>query len=106
MTKKALVLACSVLVFVSGFVVGNIVRAQSDSKRVFELRTYTAPEGELGDLAKRFRDHTMRSFTKQGMENVGYWHPQEAPDSASPLISITSHKRRHRAHQRCAASHA
>jgi len=94
MTKKPLVLACSVLVFVGGFVVGNIVRAQSDSKRVFELRTYTAPEGKLGDLDKRFRDHTMRIFKKHGMENVGYWHPQDAPDSANTLIYIISHKSR------------
>ena len=94
MTKKPLVLACSVLVFVGGFVVGNIVRAQSDSKRVFELRTYTAPEGKLGDLDKRFRDHTMRIFKKHGMESVGYWHPQDAPDSANTLIYIISHKSR------------
>ena len=94
MTKRSVVLACSVLVFVSGFVVGNIVRAQSDSKRVFELRTYTAPEGKLGDLDKRFRDHTMRIFKKHGMENVGYWHPQDPPDSANTLIYIISHKSR------------
>ena len=94
MTKRSVVLACSVLVFVSGFVVGNIVRAQSDSRRVFELRTYTAPEGKLGDLDKRFRDHTMRIFKKHGMENVGYWHPQDPPDSANTLIYIISHKSR------------
>ena len=94
MTKRSVVLACSVLVFVSGFVVGNIVRAQSDSRRVFELRTYTAPEGKLGDLDKRFRDHTMRIFKKHGMENVGYWYPQDPPDSANTLIYIISHKSR------------
>jgi len=94
MTKTSLVLACSVLVFAGGFVAGNIVRAQSDSKRVFELRTYTAPEGKLGELDKRFRDHTMRIFKKHGMDNVGYWHPQDAPDSANTLIYIISHKSR------------
>jgi len=97
MTKKAIVLVSLTtisLVFVGGFAVGNIARAQSDSKRVFELRTYTAPEGKLGDLDKRFRDHTMRIFKKHGMENVGYWHPQDAPDSANTLIYIISHKSR------------
>jgi len=97
MTKKALVLGSLLtmsLVFVSGFVVGNIVRAQSDGKKVFELRTYTAPDGKLADLDKRFRDHTMRIFKKHGMENVGYWHPQDAPDSANTLIYIISHKNR------------
>ena len=94
MTKKPLLLAFSVLVFIGGFVAGNVVRAQSDGKRVFELRTYTAPEGKLGELDKRFRDHTMRIFKKHGMENVGYWHPQDAPDSANTLIYIVSHKSR------------
>jgi len=96
MTKKVLALAIAVvaLVFVSGFVAGNAVGAQSDSRRVYELRTYTAPEGKLSELDKRFRDHTMRIFKKHGMENVGYWHPQDAPDSSSTLIYIVSHKNR------------
>jgi len=96
MTKKVVVLAISVLalVFIGGFVAGSAVRAQSDARRVFELRTYTAPEGKLADLDKRFRDHTMRIFKKHGMENVGYWHPQDAPDSANTLIYIISHKSR------------
>ena len=96
MTKKVLALAIAVvaLVFVSGFVAGNAVGAQSDSRRVCELRTYTAPEGKLSELDKRFRDHTMRIFKKHGMENVGYWHPQDAPDSSNTLIYIVSHKNR------------
>jgi len=94
MTKKSVVVAGSILVFVSGFVAGNVVRAQSDSRRVFELRTYTTPEGKLGDLDKRFRDHTMRIFKKHGMENIGYWHPQDAPDSANTLIYVIAHKSR------------
>ena len=93
MTQKLIVLAGSVLVFVSGFVAGNVVRAQS-SKRVFELRTYTAPEGKLGDLDKRFRDHTMRIFRKHGMESVAYFHPQDPPDSQNTLIYIVSHASR------------
>ena len=96
MTKRVAALAISVvaLVFVGGFVVGSAVRAQSDAKRVYELRTYTAPEGKLTDLDKRFRDHTMRIFRKHGMESVGYWHPQDAPDSSNTLIYIITHKSR------------
>ena len=96
MTKKVLGLAIAVvaLVFVSGFFVGSAVRAQSDNKRVYELRTYTAPEGKLSDLDKRFREHTMRIFRTHGMESVGYWHPQDPPDSSNTLIYIISHKNR------------
>ena len=61
---------------------------------MFELRTYTAPEGKLGDLHKRFRDHTMRIFKKHGMESVGYWQPQDSPDSQNTLIYIISHQSR------------
>ena len=37
---------------------------------VFELRTYTAPDGKLGELHARFRNHTLRIFEKHGMTNV------------------------------------
>ena len=96
MTKKIFVLGLTVvaLVFVSGFLIGGAVTAQSNARRVYELRTYTAPEGKLADLDKRFRDHTMGIFKKHGMENVGYWHPQDAPDSSNTLIYIITHKDR------------
>ena len=97
MTKGIVVVGLSAAVFASGFVAGTVVRAQSDGKRVFELRTYTAPEGKLGDLHKRFRDHTMRIFRKHGMESVGYWQPQDPPDSQNTLIYIISHQSREQA---------
>jgi hypothetical protein len=94
MTRKLVVIVVALAVFGSGFIAGSVVRAQSSSKRVFELRTYTAPDGKLGDLHKRFRDHTMRIFKKHGMESVGYWQPQDAPDSQNTLIYIISHQSR------------
>jgi len=41
--------------------------------RVFELRTYTATEGHLPLLLKRFREHTMTLFERHGMANLFYW---------------------------------
>ena len=67
--------------------------AQS-AARVFELRTYTAPEGKLPDLNARFRDHTMRIFKNHGMTSVGYWVPQDAPAKDNTLIYIISHDSR------------
>lgn len=52
----------------------SVARAEQDT-RVFELRTYHAAPGKLGDLNARFRDHTMELFKKHGMENIGYWVP-------------------------------
>jgi hypothetical protein len=72
---------------------GPVVEAQGGGK-VYELRTYTAPDGKLGDLNKRFREHTMRIFQRHGMTNVGYWTPQDAPLSQNTLIYIISHASR------------
>jgi NIPSNAP protein len=94
MIKKLFGLAFTMLIFVSGFVAGNVARAQSDGKKVFELRTYTAPEGKLGDLQKRFRDHTRRIFDKHGMKSIGYWTPQDPPNSQNTLIYILEHPSR------------
>jgi NIPSNAP len=67
--------------------------AQSNT-RVFELRTYTAPDGKLGELHKRFRDHTTRLFQKHGMTNIGYWSPQDAPQSQNTLVYVIAHASR------------
>ena len=64
------------------------------ANRVFELRTYTAPDGKLPDLNARFRNHTMRIFQKHGMSNVGYWVPQDAPLKDNTLVYIISHASR------------
>ncbi len=41
---------------------------------VWELRTYTTPAGRLLHLDARFRDHTIKLFSKHGMGNWGYFH--------------------------------
>jgi hypothetical protein len=95
-TKK---IVWTATIFAAGLIVGNltqpvgVLRAQSD-KRVFELRTYTTPEGKLPNLQARFRDHTRRIFDKHGMTSIGYWVPQDAPDSQNTLIYILAHPSR------------
>jgi hypothetical protein len=69
------------------------VQAQSAAK-VYELRTYTAPEGKLADLHKRFREHTLRIFQKHGMTNVIYLAPTDAPASQNTLVYLLSHQSR------------
>ena len=71
----------------------TVAQAQSANK-VFELRTYTAPDGKLPELNARFRNHTMRIFRSHGMTNVGYWVPQDAPPKDNTLIYIISHDSR------------
>jgi hypothetical protein len=63
--------------------------------RVFELRTYVAPEGKLGDLDARFRHHTVALFAKHGMTNLGYFHPLDAnKGAANTLVYFLAHKNR------------
>ena len=80
-----------------------VAHAQN-ANRVFELRTYTAPDGKLPELQARFRNHTMRIFEKHGMKNVGYWVPQDAPTKDNTLIYIISHESREAAKKSWAAS--
>jgi NIPSNAP len=63
-------------------------------QRVFEIRTYTTPEGKLETLNKRFREHTMKLFERHGMTNIGYWTPQDAPLAGHTLIYIIAHESR------------
>ena len=87
----------AVLILLAGFAAGAVTQgtlAAQPPARVFELRTYTAPEGKLGELHARFRDHTMQIFEKHGMTNVGYWVPQDSARKDNTLIYIISHASR------------
>lgn len=90
--------AATLTVFAAGFVAGQWadggLDAHAQGRKVFELRTYTSPEGRLDDLVARFRNDTLRIFEKHGMENVGYWLPVDAPASGNTLIYILAHDSR------------
>lgn len=92
-------LAYSLGLVVGGFVLGvtvgpeRVVQAQA-APRVYELRTYTAPDGKLGDLHARFRNHTLRIFQRLGMTNVVYLSPTDAPLKDHTLIYLLSYPSR------------
>ena len=84
MTRRTgILVTAATVIFAAGFAAGGIsdriAVAHAQSTKVYELRTYTAPEGKLGDLHARFRNHTMRIFDKHGMKSVAYFSPQDAP---------------------------
>jgi hypothetical protein len=95
------------LTLAAGFVIGIAVQGERVSAqaegRVFELRTYTAPEGKLTELQARFRTHTMQLFEKHGITNVAYWVPQDAPLSANTLVYVIAYPNREEAKKRWAA---
>jgi hypothetical protein len=98
LNNRWLVLAGSTVVFLAGLSAGSLLQSgiahAQASKHVYELRTYTAPDGKLGELHSRFRDHTIRIFNKHGMKSVIYLSPQDAPDSANTLIYVLEHPSR------------
>ena len=80
-----------------GFALGSWSAASAvhaQAGKVFEMRTYTTPDGKLPNLQARFRDHTIRIFNKHNMKSVGYWVPQDAPAKDNTLIYIISHDSR------------
>jgi hypothetical protein len=97
-------------VFAAGFAAGQWLdvgdAAAQGRGKVFELRTYTSPDGRLNDLVARFRNDTLRIFEKHGMHNVGYWLPADAPASSNTLIYILAHDSREAATQSWAAFRA
>ena len=62
--------------------------------RVYELRTYTVLPGRLPALHKRFAEHTMALFEKQGMRNEMYWVPTDSAHRDNTLIYVLSHQSR------------
>ena len=96
--NRWVVAVASTTIFVAGFALGSLRMsgdiAHAQGKHVYELRTYTAPEGKLGELNARFRNHTLKIFERHGMKNVLYMTPQDAPDSQNTLIYVLEHQSR------------
>ena len=69
------------------------IQPSSAGPRVFELRTYTTPPGNLDRLQARFRDHTVALFAKHGMTNLFYWTPMAGQTGAeNTLVYLLAHK--------------
>jgi hypothetical protein len=93
MRMKHVILAVTAAITVGsiGFVAGVSV-GQEKKTRVYELRTYTVLPGRLPALHKRFTEHTMKLFEKQGMRNEMYWVPTDDARKDNTLIYFLSHE--------------
>ena len=84
--------AAMMAMFGAGFLVHGLLPddqvAYAQSARIFELRTYTAPEGKLEALHARFKDDTLRLFKKHGMENIAYFRPADTPLSQNTMMYL------------------
>ncbi|CCH51173.1 NIPSNAP family containing protein [Fibrisoma limi BUZ 3] len=80
-------------IFMNESDISPAIKTQAKSpERIFELRTYTATPGNLNNLIDRFRNHTIKLFSKHGMEHIGYWTTVEKDPSTQPkLVYILAH---------------
>jgi hypothetical protein len=63
----------------------------SGKGRIFELRIYTASPGRMDALLDRFRDHTLRFFTKHGMEVIGFWRASSGENAENTLVYMLAY---------------
>jgi hypothetical protein len=84
--------------FAAGFglheVMSPAITAHAAADRVFEFRTYTAMPGKMEALKSRFRDHTIKSFQKNGITSIGYFIPQDAPLSENTIMYLLAYPSR------------
>jgi hypothetical protein len=73
---------------------------------VYELRLYHVNEGKMDALKARFRDHVDAIFRRHNMKSIGYWSPEDAPESQDLLIYILEHPSRQEAEKNWAAFQA
>src|SRR5205809_1263318 len=53
---------------------------------VYELRLYHVKEGKMDALKARFGNQTDALFRQHNMKSIGYWSPQDQPDSQNLFI--------------------
>jgi hypothetical protein len=66
----------------------STLRGSDPSRHIYELRLYHVHPGKIDALKARFGDHTDAIFRRHNMKSIGYWVPEDAPNSQNrnPLI--------------------
>ena len=77
--------------------------SSNSAPHVYELRMYHVNEGKMDALVARFGDHTDAIFKRHNMKSIGYWSPEDAPDSQNLFIYILEHPSRQEAEKNWAA---
>src|SRR5229473_559856 len=73
---------------------------------VYELRLYHVNEGKMDALRDRFGNYTDSIFKRHNMKSIGYWSPEDAPDSQNLFVYILEHPTRQEAEKNWAAFQA
>lgn len=64
---------------------------EKGAPRYFELRAYTANEGKMEALHRRFRDHTNRLLARHGVEVLGHWTVVSGEGAGRTLIFLLAY---------------
>jgi hypothetical protein len=70
------------------------VGGSNSPHHVYELRMYHVNPGKIDALKARFVDHTDAIFKRHNMKSIGYWQPEDAPNSENLFIYILEHPSR------------
>jgi NIPSNAP protein len=84
----------------------SALSGSNPSHHVYELRLYHVHEGKMDALKARFGDHTDAIFKRHTMKSIGYWSPEDAPDSQNLFVYILEHASREDAEKNWAAFQA
>ncbi|HSV63951.1 MAG TPA: NIPSNAP family protein [Chthoniobacterales bacterium] len=86
----------------------NSLRGSNAEKprHVYELRLYHVHEAKMDALKARFGDHTDAIFKRHNMKSVGYWVPEDAPESQNLFVYVLEHPSRAEAEKNWAAFQA
>ena len=100
-TSQLRLLAIAVCSFLAGCwftaEVGTTQRVEAQSPRVFELRQYHVSPGRLPALKAFFGENVLPMFRKHHMTGIGYWIPQDKPESENLWIYVLAHPSREEA---------
>ena len=94
MRSYVVVLGVAAVAFFAGMQVDSLTTVEAQGNKVYELRVYTTAEGRLPALLGRFGGGEIDLFHKQGMKSVGYWVPDDAPESQNTMIYMLAHESR------------
>jgi hypothetical protein len=85
----------------------TLKKANAESRHhVYELRLYHVNEGKIEALKARFGNHTDAIFKRHNMRSVGYWSPEDPPNSQNLFIYILEHLSRQEGEKNWAAFQA
>ena len=99
----------TLLAFLAGaaIILGFSAMNESNPPRhVYELRMYHVNPGKMDALKARFGDYTDAIFKRHNMRSIGYWQPQDAPNSQNLFVYTLEHSSRDEARKNWAAFQA